>query len=120
MYILIGTLCGECVNSSSVTALFSQCSNCTDSRSVLIPALSKLNKHYVKNISKFKKRRLQYSMCRGYIKYNSPTLLTVVVDVVVFAVLIALNIPLPEWSYPFIFYIQVAHRPLRVYVVKSL
>ena len=38
---LIGTLCGECRNGTSVTALFNQCSDCKEGSVLLIPALSK-------------------------------------------------------------------------------
>ena len=36
----------------------------------------------------------------------------VIADAVIFVVLTLMNIPLPSWAYPFIFYIQVSHLSL--------
>ena len=34
---------------------------------------------------------------------------TVVSDVIIFTIIVLADIPLPDWIYPFIFYIQVEH-----------
>ena len=84
-----GILCGECRDGMGVSALFNNCVSCHNAHGLLILALSRFTNSIV------------------IIIINLLSLHAVVADAIAFIVIIVVDIALPGWIYPFIFYIQV-------------
>ena len=87
---MAGILCGECSGGKGVSALLNNCVSCPNAQGLLILALSRF-----------------YISIPYYVSKQIYFTLAVIADAVTFVTIVGMDIALPGWVYPFIFYVQV-------------
>lgn len=86
-----GILCGQCTDGAGVTALLNRCVHCSNANAILIGAICMSNNNIITTCHK---------LCHSFF--------TVLTGIIVSSILLLCHITLPEWLYPFLFYIQVS------------
>ena len=89
MMLILGILCGNCERDETVSVLLNRCTSCGERNIILIPILSShgINSFLVNMITK--------------------SHFLVILVMIIVGTIVLLDRPLPQWTYPLLFYVQV-------------